>query len=196
MEEDTVPMRRNGMTHTTQAYTAGIAALLLALSSPAFAGHRPSEPKKPLIQQEFTGYGKTVKDAEAHALEQANEWLADHANLGWTPSTDYLRDKNMVHFGEPSEEVLELAGPVQVVKMQLEINSDQARQMQQKAREARMTSRHLLLAKVLGGLVSVFLVAGGYLRLEEATRGYYTRMLRLTAIGIVLVVGIGLLMVA
>ena len=39
----------------------------------------------------------------------------------------------------------------------------------------------LLLARVLGGALAVLLVVAGYLRLEEATRGYYTKLLRLAA---------------
>ena len=35
-------------------------------------------------------------------------------------------------------------------------------------------------------------MVGGYLRLEEATKGYYTRWLRLTAVGVVLAIVCGL----
>jgi hypothetical protein len=58
-----------------------------------------------------------------------------------------------------------------------------------------MVSRHLLLARVLGGVVCLLIVVGAYLRLEEATKGYYTRLLRLTAIGILIGVGAALCVV-
>ena len=45
---------------------------------------------------------------------------------------------------------------------------------------------------MLGGVVCLLLVVGGYLRLEEATKGYYTRLLRLTAIAVLIGVGVGL----
>jgi hypothetical protein len=64
--------------------------------------------------------------------------------------------------------------------------------MQRLARQGRMESRHLILARILGGLVAMLLVLGGYLRLEEATRGYYTSLLRLSAVGVLTAVGAGL----
>ena len=40
--------------------------------------------------------------------------------------------------------------------------------------------------------MALLLVCGGYLRLEEATRGYYTRLLRLAAFCTLVGVGVGL----
>jgi hypothetical protein len=171
-------------------------ALAGLLTPAALAGNRQNGlQKKPVLKEEFTGYGKTVKDAEAHALEQAHAWMAQHANFGWTPSAEYLRERGLVRFGDPTEEEFEKAGLMKVVKGDLEVTPEQAREIQQHARQERMSSRHLLLAKVLGGLVCLLLVVGGYLRLEEATRGYYTRALRLGALGILAVVLLGLLVV-
>jgi hypothetical protein len=149
-------------------------------------------PIKLLAREEFTGYGSTVKDAEASVLEQAQDWLNEHVDVGWKPSADYLRQKGLVHFGEPAEETLEHAGHVYVVKGQLEVNSTQAEEMRQVARGQRMVQRHLVFARILGGLVCLFVVAGGYLRLEEATRGYYTTLLRLAALTVLALVGVGL----
>ena len=156
-------------------------------------------PKKALIKEEFKGYGLTQKDAEANALERACDWLsANSANLGWTPTPEFLREKGMVQFEEPTEQEFNVAkefadgGKMKVVKMQLEITADQAREIQKQARQERMTSRHLLVARVLGGLVCLLVVGCGYLRLEEATKGYYTRLLRLAAVGILLLIVLGL----
>ncbi|HEY7154123.1 MAG TPA: hypothetical protein VH575_09225 [Gemmataceae bacterium] len=149
-------------------------------------------PKEPPIKEEFQGYGKSIKDAETHALEQACDWMGVNPNLGWKPTPEFLRSKGMVRFGEPTEKEFEKAGPMQVVAMQLEITDDQKSEIQKHAREERMPSRHLLLARVLGGVVCLLIVMGGYLRLEEATKGYYTRLLRLAAITFLIVVGVGL----
>ncbi|HEY7425526.1 MAG TPA: hypothetical protein VH682_14945 [Gemmataceae bacterium] len=156
----------------------------------------PRGPKAPLIKEEFQGYGQQQKEAEADALKQACDWLSTHENLGWTPPPEFLRDKGMVRFGESSEKVFEKAGPMKVVSMELEISADQARAIQKQARHERMTSRHLLLARVLGGVVCLLLVVGGYLRLEEATKGYYTRLLRVAAITFLILVGLGLCVIA
>jgi hypothetical protein len=50
----------------------------------------------------------------------------------------------------------------------------------------------VLFARVLAGLVALLVVAGGYLRLEEATRGYYTTLLRAAAVAFLALVGAGL----
>ncbi|HEY7308812.1 MAG TPA: hypothetical protein VH643_05535 [Gemmataceae bacterium] len=178
-----------------------VAGALQASGSPAMAKSAPSGPKKVVIKQEFQGYGLTPKDCEANALDQACDWLSANSNLGWTPTPEFLREKNMVQFGEPAETEKEfeiarqLGGHMKVVTMQLEITEDQARDIQKHARQERMVSRHLLLARILGGVVCLLIVVGAYLRLEEATKGYYTRLLRLTAIAILIGIGAGLLLV-
>ena len=156
----------------------------------------PHGPKAPLIKEEFQGYGQTPKEAEVDGLKQACDWLSIHANLGWTPMPDFLRDKGMVRFDEPTEKEFEKAGQMKVVTLHLEITADQARAIQKQARQERMTSRHLLLARVLGGVVCLLLVVGGYLRLEEATKGYYTRRLRWIAVAILVIIGLGLCVIA
>jgi hypothetical protein len=45
-------------------------------------------------------------------------------------------------------------------------------------------------------MVCLLAVVGAYLRLEEATKGYYTRLLRLAAVVFVLVVIAGLCVIA
>jgi len=42
----------------------------------------------------------------------------------------------------------------------------------------------------------LLLAVAGYLRLEDATKGYYTRLLRLAAVAFVALVGAGLWMMA
>jgi hypothetical protein len=176
-----------------------IAGGFQASSSPALAKSVPPGPKKILIKEQFQGYGLTPKDAEANALERACDWLAANSNLGWTPTPEYLREKGMVQFDEPTEKdsaiAKELGVRMKAVTMNLEITADQARDIQKQARQERMVSRHLLLARVLGGVVCLLIVVGAYLRLEEATKGYYTRLLRLTAIGILIGVGAALCVV-
>jgi hypothetical protein len=179
-----------------------VAGALQASSSPALAKSAPPGPKKVVINEEFQGYGLTPTDAQANALENACNWLAANSNLGWTPTPEFLREKGMVHFvGEPDEKESNVAkdfakdGKVKVVTMKLEITADQAREIQKQARQERMVSRHLLLARILGGVVCLLIVVGAYLRLEEATKGYYTRLLRLTAIAILIGIGAGLCLV-
>jgi hypothetical protein len=167
-----------------------------ASCSTAEARPVPPAPKKAVIKEEFKGYGLTIKDAESDALTRACDWLAGHSNLGWTPTPDFLREKGMVRFGQPSEEDFEKSGLMQVVTMQLEVTADQAREIQKQARQDRMKSRQWISLLGLGGMVCLLAVVGAYLRLEEATKGYYTRLLRLAAIGLVVAIILGLCVAA
>jgi hypothetical protein len=146
--------------------------------------------KKLIVNEKIEGYGPTQKDAEADALKRACEGLAE--NLGWAPTPEFLREKNMIHFGQPTEKDLEKSGHVYVVPMQLEVTSEQARDIQKQARQERMKSRQWVSLLGLGGMVCLLAVVGAYLRLEEATKGYYTRLLRLAAVAVVLLVIAGL----
>jgi hypothetical protein len=163
-----------------------------ASCSLAQAGPKPAEPKKFVINEEFTGYGQTIKEAEPDAVARACQWLEEHSGLGWSPDTDYLYKNKLVRFDEATDEKLELSGTMKVIKMHLEITADQARDMQKQAQQQRMKSRQGLSLLGLIGLVSLIGIVGGYLWLEEATKGYYTRLLRLAAIGLLIVIGLGL----
>jgi hypothetical protein len=153
---------------------------------------RPHASLRQVLRQEFVGYGTTEQDARTHALEQARDWLAEKGPFDWTPPVDYFLRRNMVRFSEPTDQELKLAGPMKMVKMDLTVNVGQAEEIQLVAREYRMKDRQGVLARVLAGLVALLLVAGGYLRLEEATRGYYTTLLRSAAAFILALVGAGL----
>jgi hypothetical protein len=173
-----------------------IAACVMASVAPLLARPFPPTPPKLRYQHDFEGYGLTPKDADANALERACNWLYADAGLGWTPTPEFLREKNMVQFGERTEKKSEIAkefgGVVQVVKMRLEVSDEQAEQMRELARHERMKERQKTSLFVVIGLVCLLGVIGGYLRLEEATKGYYTRLLRIAAISVLLVVVAGL----
>ena len=48
-----------------------------------------------------------------------------------------------------------------------------------------VSQRMTLLAKVLAGILALLVTVAGYIRLEELTKGYYTRWLRLAVVGCV-----------
>jgi hypothetical protein len=147
------------------------------------------------VEKTFDGYGPSVRDAEQHALDQAREWLAEHGGFGWTPPESFLRDNQMVRFEEPRDEKLQLAGPVKVVSMHLEVTPRQAEEMRTEGRRERMVAREWLLGRILAGVLGAVVVCLGYLRLEEMTRGYYVRILRAAAGIVLILVCLGLLLV-
>ena len=173
-----------------------IAGSLSVSVSPLSARSPVPEPKTPLIHYEYTGYGKTEMGARNDALEHASLWMEEHSGLGWTPDAQYLLDHALVRFGEPEDKEFEQPmGTMKAVKMQLDITAKQASEIQKQAQHERMKERQKLSLLVMLGAVCLLGVVGGYLRLEEATKGYYTRWLRLTAVGVVLAIVAGLYLV-
>lgn len=161
-------------------------------SRPAPGPHAPPPPPRQVMyQHDFEGLGETVQDAQHHALEQARTWMASEVPLGWAPDADHaveLLQREMVTFDEPREVELPRSGLMKVVTAHLTITKRQAEEILQRVRQERSAERSKVLARVLAGLVGLLLVAGGYLRLEEATRGYYTMGLRAVALGLLLAV--------
>jgi hypothetical protein len=76
--------------------------------------------------------------------------------------------------------------------MQLNVHDNYVPGIQKLAQQQRMKERQKPALLVLLGAMGLLSVVGGYLRLEEATKGYYTRLLRLAAIGVVAVIVAGL----
>jgi hypothetical protein len=151
---------------------------------------------------EMEYYGETPKDAEDGALQAAAEKVTAyfHQNVpalsDWSPSAESLANKRVISLLDGTEQV-ELPDKVSYrARVKVEITSKNVGELAEEARGARMHDRQLLLARLLAGAVALLLVVAGYLRLEDATRGYYTTLLRLAAVGVVVVVGAGLWLLA
>ncbi len=78
------------------------------------------------------------------------------------------------------------------VWVKVAINADSWKQIQKEIRQVEdqgrlqvMRSRMVFLVKFLAGLVALFGTICGYLRLDEWSKGYYTKWLRLAAVGCV-----------
>jgi hypothetical protein len=147
------------------------------------------------------GYGPTVPDAQTHGFAEASRTIADylqkhHPALAWAPPESYLRQHGIVRpVGEPQSKDLNLAGPTKEVQLRVTITPELLEDALVMSRQQRMEDRQALLARILAGLAAVLLVVGGYLRLEDATRGYYNRALRLAAAGLLAIVAFGLWLV-
>jgi hypothetical protein len=175
---------------------------LVALEEPAcaWAGrwHRPPPPP-PAVDMptwEVTGRGTTRADAEKDALDQASSKIAEYLatechETVWTPTPAYLKQWGLARpAGEPKQMDLAIAGPATEVTMTVELSQDALKDMLREARELRMRDRQPIAFRWLAGMVVALLVAFGYLRLEEATKGYYTTLLRLTALTVVAAAGV------
>lgn len=66
------------------------------------------------------------------------------------------------------------------------------RAYQNKLRQGRAEQRQGAAVRLVAGLVALLAAIAAYLRLEDATKGYYTTLLRLAAVSFVALVGAGI----
>lgn len=144
----------------------------------------------PVFKHEVEGFGEKDDDARNRAVERACDVVADylrdtHNETDYKPKAEYLLELKII---PPTNDVsVTNAGLSELPNMkkatlQLQISPESVKKMCNQAREQRAEKRQHWTGLGLAGVVAFLLVAAGYLRLEEATKGYYTGLLRLTAL--------------
>jgi hypothetical protein len=171
--------------------------------------------KKEVATTTAIGYGETKSAARASALREAQDWLrrelSEHLKPEWSfPQQKLdpvvLEEMGVINFAEAKEPVfvdenVKLRAEYEVTLTQKYVDAvtDAARKEyvseEKGERKDRAMTRQGVVFRVLGGLVVMLLVAAGYLRLEEATRGYYTGLLRAAAVGVVLLAALAFLII-
>jgi hypothetical protein len=138
-------------------------------------------------------------DAKEQALLKAQERITYYLErqkppVLWSPDLAYI-EKHLLK-GRPEESIVNIEGygPAPQVSINVEITPDAYRDILREYRAQTMNQRLLLVSAIVGGLVALFAVVAGYLRLEELTKGYYTWWLRLGALGFLALTGGGLLL--
>jgi hypothetical protein len=163
------------------------------------ANARQQEPAQPANDPAWTvdGYGENPADAEEDALRRARESVQKYINehysqLKWAPTAEELQKAGVMRL-EGAPEARQIKDEeVQVAHAKVELTRGYREGLQKMVLLQHTRARQWLAAKALGGVVALLLVCGGYLRLEEATRGYYTRLLRLAAFCTLVGVSVGL----
>ena len=153
---------------------------------------------EPVFVREVDGFGETDDDARARALENACDRVADflaveYGETTFKPSPRDLQRLNIVPITkevEVSVIVLENLGPTQKATLLVNLLPEDVKKLREQARQQRVQERQHGLGIILSGVIALLLVAVGYLRLEEATKGYYTGLLRLSALGTLLLTGL------
>jgi hypothetical protein len=154
---------------------------------------RPEAPKAPVATLPVKGYGADPESAEQNAYGAAavalGQWLAENRPdiTGWEPTAEYIRQRDMARAdGDPQD--VDFNPPVggfksaKEVRLNVEIRPQNLEEMAEIARHARMDQRQAWAGRGLAGAVAVLLVVAGLLHLEEWTRGYYSRLLRVGAV--------------
>jgi hypothetical protein len=156
----------------------------------------------PELVAPIEGYGETDDDARAQALNNAEDrvlaFLAERRGITkYKPSRATLQALNIL----PEAKDLEVTqidlkiGPMNRAIVRLSVTPEQfeklnalahqqAVEAETQERQERAEKRQKLAGLGLAGFVALLLVGAGYLRLEEATKGYYTTLLRLAALSL------------
>jgi hypothetical protein len=155
---------------------------------------------------EVVKYGKTAEAAQQLALEEARDWVADYLakqnpSLQWRPDLDYVQRNNMVRFSDAKtikvgqegheEEFQQVTATVEVTNKTFNDMQEQDRKYRAEQRKGVSRDRQTLLGKILAGVVATLASVAIYLRLDEATKGYYSLWLRLASVAVVASVGAG-----
>lgn len=137
-----------------------------------------------------TGYGKTNEDAFQNALEKAYEQVSlyFHERIRgwqWPISAEFIRDRLVKDvqreslLDEPSGETF------RQVNLRLEITPEDQRLAFDTDRRYRMEHRMMWLGEILAAVLVVLGTGAAYVRLDEASKGYYTGWLRLAALALI-----------
>jgi hypothetical protein len=149
----------------------------------------------------ITAYGLSPDKAEEVALNKARDQVRAYlAHLDppvrWQPEARWI-DENLVKTRTAPQQVASddpLLDKAFERTLQVEVGPKQYREIVEHDRQECMEQRQLLLARILAAVVALLVAVVGYLRLDEATKGYYTLWLRLGALGLVGAVGAALLL--
>ncbi len=139
------------------------------------------------------------EDAVKDACDKVSKRLAKDYGDNYSPKPEDLKRRGIVGEATYFVKKMKIIGATEVATevamVPVKVTDDDVKYFQVKAREERSGGRMKIAGMTLAGFVALLLVGGGYLRLEEATKGYYTTLLRATALGIIgLVVGALLLL--
>jgi hypothetical protein len=149
------------------------------------------------FKEEVQGKWTTPDEARTSAVERARYVIAaylesEYGEANYTPTANYITDAQILPLPQdikPEQVPADEFGRTYKAVVKVEVTKEQVKEMRGQARQQRVVQRQHWLALGLAGFVSLLLVAVGYLRLEEATKGYYTGLLRLSALAVLALVG-------
>jgi hypothetical protein len=181
-----------------------VVASLLRISATRAEGRGPAPAasgkvagRQVTFKEAVQGKGQTPDEARTSAVERARYVIAaylesEFGEANYAPAAGYLHGAQIVPLPQdievqqiPTDEF----GRTYRADVKVELTQEQVKEMRAQARQQRVTQRQHWLGLGLAGAVSLLLVAAGYLRLEEATKGYYTGLLRLSALSVLALVG-------
>jgi hypothetical protein len=148
---------------------------------------------------EVFGVAHTDDDAKKLALDEAREKIGEYLAkqdppIEWRPDVEYLRRNEMVNFSESEPAEFGLEKDLRKVTATVKVTSTTFQDMQDQDRKFRSRDRQTFLGKILAVIVAGLAAVAVYLRLDEATKGYYSLWLRLGSAALVASVAAGVWM--
>ena len=104
--------------------------------------------------------------------------------------TDVRLTKRLIR--EEVKDFGEQVGTMYRVCLRVGVTPLAQKDIREQVRQIRAHQWQLKAAQILASMVAILVTVAGYLRLEDATRGYYTTWLRLAALAFVTLVGAGI----
>lgn len=182
-----------------------LAAFILILGSSRFAFSSPESGAK--ISEVVEGYGPNAAKASERAEENAEKlvetWLRQrYGDHNWQSGKEPLDAGTLSKhgvirpLGQPTPTTLAAfkGQPSLVARVRVEVTEGYLETVQHHLRQQRVHQRQGVLARILAALVVVLLVVVGYLRLDEATAGYFTRILRIASLVILALAALALVL--
>jgi hypothetical protein len=146
-----------------------------------------------------SGSAEKADVAEQFALEEARDklvaFLAGQTHpLDWQPDLDYIRhDLVTEKITEKTEKqpTDPMSFASEKVTLTVTVTQKSLEDMQKQDKKFRVEQRQTFLAKALAGILAVLVAVTFYFRLDDATKGYYTTLLRVASLALVATVGAG-----
>jgi hypothetical protein len=177
--------------------------LIAAVVPVSVADARSPVAKGPEVVVTGKGYdivANNPEKAEKMAVDIAHEKLLEEltrrfGESDWKVSTEELHRRGLIEVVDAgTEDVFQDQPPLVVKEAKIKLPHDFLQELGDQARGERKYGRQMVLARVLIGAVVLLLTIAGYLRVEEATKGYYTWMLRAAVVGVLVATGAALWM--
>ena len=145
-----------------------------------------------IFKADLEGFGEADEDARDRVLENACDrvarYLAEtHNETDYKPTKEFLQELKVIPATadiEVTNNALKDLPDMKKATVKVQVTSDSLKMMCDQACQQRVKQRQHWLGLGLASFVALLLVGAGYLRLEEETKGYYTGLLRLSALGL------------
>ncbi len=173
-------------------------------ASDSGAQPRPAVQGKPMVPigwpREVKGYGKTADEAKKNALQHAVERVAACLRIqeppltAWQPDEEYLRKHLLAGPGQQGDDVKLVDGvnaKVWVLTLRESPDFGTMVKLNQAARRSELASeRQSMAGNVLFGLSALLALGWGYIRLDEWTKGRFSKWLQIGAVGSLVLTGL------